>query len=179
MALRISKITRWRNSRFVRFRPAQVKIAIAQPSLFGCVHFFFNLEWRRLRVVQDVQARRDHFYFASGDFWIRFLAANHAAFHCDYEFGAKLLGFCVRFGVELFIEHDLSNSSAVAKIDEDQLAEIAPAMDPAHEHDVFIGVGGAEGATIICAFQISESFEQFCRPFFGLSAIAAAAISVD
>ena len=54
----------------VRLRAAQVKVAIAQPSLFGSVHFFFNLEWRRLRVVQDVQARGHHFYFASGDFWI-------------------------------------------------------------------------------------------------------------
>ncbi len=78
--------------------------------------------------------------------------------------------------MQFLVENNLRNSSAVAQVDENQLAEIAPAMDPAHEHDVFIGVGGAEGATIICAFQISESFEQFCRPFFGLSAIAAAAI---
>src|ERR1700751_3669257 len=72
----------------------------------------------------------------------------------------------MRLRIQLIVEDDLRDSRAVAEVDEDQLAEIAAALNPAHQDDVFIGVRDAQRAAIICAFQISESFEQFCRPYF-------------
>jgi hypothetical protein len=36
------------------------------------------------------------------------------------------------FGMQFFVEDDLGDASAVAQINEDELAEVAAAMDPAH-----------------------------------------------
>ena len=49
---------------------------------------------------------------------------------------------------QLFIEHHLGNAAAVAHIEEDQVAVIAAAVHPAHEHHVFAGVGGAQFAAV-------------------------------
>jgi uncharacterized membrane protein len=68
--------------------------------------------------------------------------------------------------MQLVVEHDLRDASAVAEVDEDKLAEIAAALNPAHQDDFFICIRCAQSAAIICAFQISETFEQFCRPLF-------------
>ena len=42
------------------------------------------------------------------------------------------------------VEHDLREAVAVAQIDEDAAAVIAVGLDPADQHDVLAGVGGAE-----------------------------------
>ena len=79
----------------MRARPAQIEIAVAQARFFAGGHFVFNLEWRRFRIVQDVQARGHHFHFAGCNFWIRLLAADHLAFDGDHEFRAQALRlFC-------------------------------------------------------------------------------------
>src|SRR3984957_1092340 len=148
----------------MRARTPQIEIAIANPRFLASVHFVFYLERRRLRIVQNVQARRDYFHFAGRNFRVRLLAPHYATFHRDNKFRAQLFGLRVRFGMQLIVEHDLRDSRAVAQVDEDQLAEIATALNPAHQDDFFIGVRDAQRPAIIFAFQISESFEQFCRP---------------
>ena len=85
----------------VQARTAQIEIAVAQPRLFARGHFVFDLKGRRLRIVQNVQARGDHFHFAGGDFGIRFLPPNHAALDRHDEFRAQLLGLGVRLGMLL------------------------------------------------------------------------------
>ena len=94
-----------------------------------------------------------------GNFRIRLLPANHAAFDRDHEFRAQLFGLRVRLGMQLLVEDNLRDSGAVAQVDEDQLAQIAPAMHPAHQDDVFVRVRGAQRAAVICALQISESIK--------------------
>ena len=93
-------------------------------------------------------------------FRIRLLPAQHFPFDRDHKFRAQLFGLRVRLGMQLLIEDDLGDSGAVAQIDENQLAQIAAAMHPAHQHDVFIGVGCAQIAAVVGAFQVSEHIEQ-------------------
>ena len=153
----------------MRTRPPQIEIAITQARLFAGICVVFHLERRRLRVVQNMQARSDHFHFAGRKFRIRFLPPHDATFHRYDKLRAQLFSLRMRFRMQLIVEHDLRDSRAVAKVDEDQLAEIAAALNPAHQDDFFIGVRGAQRAAISCAFQISESFEQFCRPLISLA----------
>jgi len=145
----------------VHARAAQVEIAIAQARLFAGGHFVFDLEGRRLRIIEDVQPRGHHFDFTCSNFRIRLLAAQDASLDRDNEFRAQLFGFRMRLGVQLLIEDDLRDAGAVAEVNENQLAEVAAAMHPAHEDDVLIGVRGAECTAIVCAFQIPKRFEQF------------------
>src|ERR1700722_11509120 len=114
------------------FGPPQVEIAISEARFLARGHFFFNLKRRRLRIIQDVQAGGHYFHFAGSNFRIGLLAAQDTAFHRNNKLRAQLFGFSVRFGVQLLVEDNLCESGAVAQVDKNQLAQIAPAMDPAH-----------------------------------------------
>ena len=140
----------------LRARAAQVEIAIAQARLFARGHFVLDHEWRRLRRVQDAQLAGHDFDFAGGEIGIRLLPLHHAACDGYNEFRAQLLGAGVRGGLLLLVENNLRQARAVAQVDEDQVAEIAPPMDPAHQDDFFAGVGGAKIAAVVRALQCSE-----------------------
>jgi len=136
----------------VRLRAAQVEIAVAQTRFFGGVDIGFDLERWRFCVVQDVQFCGDEFDFAGGDFGIGLLALDDFAFDRDNEFAAHVLGFGVRFGLRFLVENDLDDAGAVADVKEEQIAEVASTMNPAHDDGVAVGVGGTEGAAVMCAF---------------------------
>jgi hypothetical protein len=57
--------------------------------------------------------------------------------------------------VRLAIENHLAYAAAVADIDEDKIAQVAAAVHPAHEHNVFVGIGGAECAAGMRPFEIA------------------------
>ena len=156
----------------MRARAAQIEIAVAQACFFAGVTSSSTWNGGVFELFRMCRRGGHYFHFARGNFWIRFLPANHLSFDGDDEFRAQLFGLFVRFGMQLFIEDDLRDSSAVAQINEDQLAEIAAAMHPTHEDDIVIGVGCAQVTGIICALQVSERVEQVRVPFrlYGLTA---------
>ena len=112
-----------------------------------------------------MQPRGHHFHFPGRDFGIGLLAADHLAFDGHHKFRAQLFRFFVRFGMHLVVEHDLRQTRAVAQVNEDQLAQIAAAMDPAHQDHLFFSVRRAQVAAVVGAFQIAESIEQDWVPF--------------
>ena len=75
--------------------------------------------------------------------------------------------FClgVRLGMLLLVEDDLRDAGAIAQIDENELTEVAPAVHPAHQHDVFVGIKSAEGAAVFRPFQIAESIKHIEKVF--------------
>ena len=54
--------------------------------------------------------------------------------------------FGVAVGREFLVENNLGDAGAVAKVEEDEVAVIAAAVDPAHQDHLFAGVGGAQSA---------------------------------
>jgi len=46
----------------------------------------------------------------------------------------------MRLRMQLLVENDLRDSRAVAQIDKNQLAQVAPAMDPAHQDHFLVRV---------------------------------------
>ena len=70
----------------------------------------------------------------------------------DDVLGPHLLALGVAVGRELLVEHDLGDAGAVAQVEEDEVAVIAAAVDPAHQHHLFAGVGGAQCAAEMRAF---------------------------
>ncbi len=140
-------------------RTAQIEIAIAQARFFGGVGFVFDLKRRRFRVVEDVKLGGDDFDFAAGEIGIRFLARDDFAFDGDDVFAADVFGFAVRFGLRLFVKDDLDDAGAIANVEEEEISEVAAASDPAHHDGVFVGVGGAEIAAVVCAGEVAEGIE--------------------
>jgi len=66
-----------------------------------------------------------------------------------------MLALGVAFGRELLVENDLGDASAVAEIEEDEVAVVAAPVDPAHQHHLLAGVSGAQCAAEMRAFKIA------------------------
>jgi hypothetical protein len=61
----------------------------------------------------------------------------------------------MRRRIALFIEHDLRDTRAVANVNKNEVAQIAPAVHPSHEHGSLAGVGSAQSATAMGALQVA------------------------
>ena len=97
----------------------------------------------------------DDFCFAGKQIRIGLLPLNHFAFNGDDEFAAHLFGLGMRLGLRLLVENNLYDASAIAHVEEEEIAKIAAAMDPAENNDVLIGVGSTERAAVVSAFQVA------------------------
>ena len=106
-----------------------------------------------------MQLRGDHLDFAGRQFGIGLAALHDFALDGDDKFAAHLLGLRVRFGLRLLVEDYLHDAGAVAHVEEKQIAEVAPAVDPAHDRGVAAIVGGAQRAAVMRSFQITEKIE--------------------
>jgi hypothetical protein len=127
-----------------------------QARLFIRGQIVFHHERRRLRRIQNAQFARNNFHFAGGEIGIYFLPRHHAAYNCDNIFRPQFLGAPMRGGIQFLVKNNLRETGAVAQIDEEQIAEVAPLVDPAHEDDFFVCVRGAQIAAVMCALQCSE-----------------------
>ena len=112
-----------------------------------------------------MQLRGDHFHFTGRNFRIRFLPPNDFAFDSHDKFRAQLFGLGVRLGILLLVKHNLRDARAVAQVDKNDLTQIAPAMNPAHQHNVFFSVRNAQRAAIVRPFQSPESIKHLLSPF--------------
>jgi hypothetical protein len=61
----------------------------------------------------------------------------------------------VRWGIPFTIENDLGDAAPVAQVDENDVAQVTPAVHPSHEHSLFAGVGWAQGSAHVSASQVS------------------------
>jgi O-acetylhomoserine/O-acetylserine sulfhydrylase-like pyridoxal-dependent enzyme len=58
-------------------------------------------------------------------------------------------------GVQFVVEHDLGHAGAVAQVDEDDLAEIAAAVDPSHEHNFFARIGEPKSSAHMSSSEVA------------------------
>ncbi len=70
--------------------------------------------------------------------------------------GRAASALAMRVAGELLIEHDLGDAGAVAEVEEDEVAVVAAAVDPAHEDDVFAGLFGAEISAHVGAGEVAK-----------------------
>jgi hypothetical protein len=62
----------------------------------------------------------------------------------------------MRLGMEFLVEDDLREARAVAQINEEKIAEVAPLVDPSHQDHVLVGVHGAQISAVMCALKCSK-----------------------
>jgi hypothetical protein len=58
--------------------------------------------------------------------------------------------------MQLLVENNLREARTVAQIDEQEIAEIAPLVDPAHQDNVFVSVRGPQISAVVCPLQCSQ-----------------------
>jgi hypothetical protein len=62
----------------------------------------------------------------------------------------------VHLGIDFRVEHHLGDPLAVAEIDENDPAVVAPALDPAHEHHFTVNVRSGELVAVVGPAHISQ-----------------------
>ncbi len=156
---------------------AQVEIAVleAKGLVDGRGLRGLDLEGRRLGAVQDLDGRDAHLDLAAGQVGVDRLgrARDDLAARREHVLGAHLLGERVRLGDARRVEHELHHAAAVAEIDEDEVAVVAAARDPAGEAHLAADVGGAQLARI----DVAEHQDSFPRRAASSAAKPAAARS--
>ena len=114
-------------------RTAQVDNAVGQAHVFADV-FVVNLERRRSGGVQDFDFFGKDFDFAGNHFVVgcTFGTVAHAAGNAQNVFVAGGIGSGKRFG-RVGVNHDLDDAFAVAQVDKNHTAVVAPAVHPAFD----------------------------------------------
>ncbi len=135
----------------------QIDVAIFQAHFFVGEHGVGGQKRQRLRHIEDAQLFDHQFDFAGGDIGIDGvgIAALDLADSRDDEFVAQGFGFFMNGGIQFVIEYDLGNASAVAQVNEDDLAEVAAAVDPSHEHNLFACIGEPKRSAHMSSFEIT------------------------
>ena len=112
---------------------------------------------RQARVVQDEQLGGLNLDFAGRHLGIDgvLVAQAHLAHGGDDVLRPHLLALQVAVGGQLLVQHDLRDAGAVAQVEEDEVAVVAAAVDPAHQHHLLAGVGGAQFAAEMRPFEIA------------------------
>jgi hypothetical protein len=67
------------------------------------------------------------------------------------------------------VENDLHDPGAVAQVDEDDLAQIATAVDPSHEYNFLASVRESELSAHVSSFEIAEKIKHFSALLCGNS----------
>jgi hypothetical protein len=125
---------------------AQVNVAVFEADFFVLDGLFSRREGREARVVEDEQLGGFNLDLAGGHLGIDgvFGAQAHLADGGNDILRADGFTLEVAFGCELFIQDNLRDAGAVAEVEEDQVAVVTAAVDPAHEDDVLTGICGSE-----------------------------------
>src|ERR1019366_5828522 len=141
--------------------PAQVDIAILQAHLFVGQHGIAGRERQGLAIVQDAQLVGNHLDFAGGNVLVDRvgLAQLGVADDRHHKLGAHRSRAVVDFGPGVGGDHNLCDPAAVAQVEEDEIAEIAPLVHPSHEHNFGAGVGGAQLAAHMSTLQVTLKIE--------------------
>jgi hypothetical protein len=117
--------------------PAQVEVAVLQADFFIGHSGLGGREGQRLAVVQQAQLVGDDFDFAGGHVGVDGpRRAADVPDDGDNKFRADMRRLCRCTSAGRFPSTTTCVMPlAVAKVEEDEVAEIAPTVDPAHEHN--------------------------------------------
>ena len=134
---------------------AEIDVAIFQADFLVDDGVFGGREGRCLRVVEEEEGVGDELDFAGGHVGIGEAFATLAEDSGDGDdvLGTRGFGLGVGLGGDFLVEHDLRDAGAVAEVEEDEIAVVATAVDPAHEGDGFAGVGAAQVAAQVRALE--------------------------
>ncbi len=113
----------------------QVEVAVAQAHLLA--DLLVELERQGLGAVQDLQLTRQKLHLPRGKVGIDGAGGPraHAPRHPDHELVAQPLGLLEHLR-QVRVEHHLQQPLAIAHVDEDDPAMVAPPVHPAGHRDV-------------------------------------------
>jgi hypothetical protein len=141
--------------------PAEVVDAMAQTHLLVDTRILLEREGRRSGDIEDPELRGDDLHRTGGKLRVDrlFGAVTDAAGHRDHELRAQLRGPGMGLRGGVGPEHHLEQAAAVAQVDEDDPAVVAPSVHPARDHDLAADTVLAHGTRRIGTAQCPERVE--------------------
>ena len=58
-------------------------------------------------------------------------------------------------GIEFVVKHDLGHAGAVAQVDKDDLSQVAPPVDPSHEHNFLSCIGKPQSPAHMSSLEVA------------------------
>ncbi len=135
-------------------RTTQIVVAIAQAQIF-IRRVRVDRKRQDVRAIQNFQHVRQNLDVAGGQLWI--LRARqtrrHFAFDLDHILVSQAVRELRRFRIFFGTKHHLRQTFAIAQIDEDHAAVIAPDMHPAGDLHAATDVSRAQFIAMMCAIE--------------------------
>src|SRR5208282_6714132 len=136
---------------------AQVDVAIFQAHFFVGQHRIRWQKGQRLRHVQNAQFFNHQFDFAGWDVGIDGvgIATLDLSYGRDYKLIAQCFGLFMDGRIQFVVKDNLGYAGAVAQVNEDDLAEVAAAVDPSHEHNFLACIGESKLPAHMSSFEVA------------------------
>src|SRR5580692_5003164 len=132
---------------------AQVEIAVLEPNFLGGRLAVGNLKRHRRGRAESLERAHRYFDFAGRQLRVdgALGAADDLALHRNIKLGARLAGSLMRLAAMRRIQYELHDPVAIAKIDKDKPAMIAPRLHPSPQRDLAANIGSSKCAAVISA----------------------------
>src|SRR5690606_17031993 len=134
----------------------KVQEPVAQPLLFGDVLRAGYLEWQRIGNRQDIDPVDLDFHRPGrqGGIDVLVAAGDNAAVHGDDTLVTQGLGRAERR--RSWRNHALRDAEVIAQVDEQQVAVIPFAVDPARQSDLLVDVFGTQHLTGVRTVRVHD-----------------------
>src|SRR5580704_2390958 len=145
----------------LHLRPPQIDIAMLQAHFLVGQDGVGGSEGQWLAIIEQAQLVGDNFDLAGRDVLVdgAGVAQLDVADDGHYELGSESICLVMYGSPSIGGDNSLRDPTAIAQIEEDQVAEIAPLVDPAHENNFRARVRSAQLATHMSTFEITEEVE--------------------
>ena len=124
-----------RDQHLLEARPPEVEVAVLEPEALGHVGLVLDHERQGLGRVQDRKVAHEHLDLAGRELGVHRVARPRSdlAGNGEHELAPDVVGQRVRVRGRFGIDDHLGDAGAVAEVDEDEPAVVAPGVHPAHE----------------------------------------------
>ena len=133
---------------------AQVEIAVLHAQFVAAVGVLLDGERRHVRGVEHGERGHGDFNVARRHLVVLRIAFAYGADHLDHVFAPEFVGLCAKFGVGLFVKHELRDAVAVAQVDKCHAAHLAHALHPAGKRHAFADIIYTEFSASFCSVHI-------------------------
>jgi hypothetical protein len=136
----------------------QVQETVAQSQVLTGVYLWFHLKRGSEGGIEKAILIHDNLNFPGFQFGISHAfrtKAHFAAYSYDMlrpQGVGALMCLCISLG----IEHDLSDTGPVTKIDKDETPVIPTPLNPTHENNLSAGVIGTKGAAVVGTLPVTK-----------------------
>ncbi len=140
----------------LHLRTPEVDVAMLQAHLFIRQHRVGRRKRQRLAVVQDAQLVGHNFDLAGGNVLVdrARIAQLYMPDDRHHELRAHRRGPVVNLRSGVAGDDRLRNAAAVAHIEKNQVAQVAPLVHPSHQHNFRACVGGTQLAAHVSPLQV-------------------------